>query len=68
MVFGLAIVGCGSGPGDTPGPTDSSGAASSNKAAEDAISNVPPEFQERARQAREESMKRAGGPPPGQKK
>lgn len=63
LIAVVAMVGCG-GPGDTPGPEDPAGAASNNAVAEDTISKIPPEFQERARQAREESMKRSG-PPPG---
>ncbi len=63
----LAMVGCGSGGGDTPGPTDPTGVAMSNTAAEDAINNAPPERRERIRAMREKSMNEAGAPP-GQKK
>lgn len=64
LAIGLVMVGCNTGPGDTPGPTDPAGKAMDNNAAESAIKSAPPELQDKIREARAKSMAQAGGPPP----
>lgn len=64
LVTVLLLAGCSSmGTGDTQGPTDQSGKASSNDEAEKAIKSAPPELQEKIREQRAKSMNQ-GGPPP----
>lgn len=63
LIAMFAVAGCTS---NEPGPSDASGKALNNQAAEDAINKIPPELQDRIRKEREQSMQRSG-PPPGSK-